>query len=49
MASVYGRYRYADEDNVPYELMGQVAVVSLILVLIVFGWLVDMQARYGWN
>ena len=45
----YGQYFSADEDDVPYELMGQVAVVSIILILIVFSWLADMQTQYGWN
>ena len=33
---------YADDD-VPYELMGQVTVISLISLFILFGWLASME------
>ena len=40
------RYQCADEegdDNVPYELMGQVLIVTFLVTLLIFVWLAELE------
>ena len=32
-----------DDDDVPYELMGQILVLSLLAILLLFAWIADME------